>query len=226
MMETPGGQFKSHERTCSRSPELAVGLRHGVERGRGCSATTAPCRSKPSRHTSNSRRSTVVLVLERQPGRTENARPTGWFGEGDFACRRVEHQIIRRIFVAPISCTMTFCSRLSSSGSKAGLDRMSDSSIERQRHIGLQHAAQNRPWPRTLVAALMIAADLLRSSSEICRAERRFGALEGHMFKQMGNAMLVRPLIAAARADPHAKRGASRRCGIASVTTERPEEDG
>ena len=44
-------------------------------------------------------------------------------------------------------------------------------------------------------------------SSAICRARAPLGALERHVLEQMRDAVLVRPLVAAAGPDPDAERG-------------------
>ena len=77
--------------------------------------------------------------------------------------------------------------------------------VERERHVGSQHA-------RVVGGGLdrgrgvEVAADRLDLLGDLARgAPRR--ALERHVLEQMRDAVLVRPLVAAAGADPDAERG-------------------
>ena len=66
-------------------------------------------------------------------------RPTGWSGKA-VACRYSKTRSSGVSSMAPISCTMTFFSRASSSGSKAGSVRMSDRTSSASGTSALQHA--------------------------------------------------------------------------------------
>ena len=77
--------------------------------------------------------------------------------------------------------------------------------VERERNIGPQNA-------RVIGGGLdrgrriEVAADRLDLLGDLARAAAR-GAFERHVLEQMRDAMLVRPLVAAAGADPYAERG-------------------
>ena len=78
--------------------------------------------------------------------------------------------------------------------------------VERERHVGLEHA---RVIGGGLVTGrgVEIAADRLDLLGDLARgAPRR--ALERHVLEQMRDAVLVGALVAAAGADPDAERGA------------------
>ena len=77
--------------------------------------------------------------------------------------------------------------------------------VERERHVGLEHA---RVIGGGLDAGrgIEVAADRLDLLGDLARgAPRR--ALERHVLEQMRDAVLVGPLVAAAGADPDAERG-------------------
>ena len=78
--------------------------------------------------------------------------------------------------------------------------------IERERHVGAQHA---RVIGRGLDAGrrIEVAADRLDLLGDLARGAVR-GALERHVLEEMRDAVLVRVLVAAAGADPDAERGA------------------
>ena len=85
--------------------------------------------------------------------------------------------------------------------------------VERQRHVGLHH-------PRIIGrglgrgAGVEIAADRLDLLDDLARGAPR-GALEGHVFQQMRDAVLVRLFVAAADAGPDAeRRGFQMRHGV------------
>ena len=76
--------------------------------------------------------------------------------------------------------------------------------IQRQRHVGLEHARiVGGGFDRG--RGIEIAADRLDILGDLTRGPPR-GALERHVLEQMRNAMLVRLLVAAAGADPDAER--------------------
>ncbi len=148
-------------------------------------------------------------------------RPTGCLGKA-VSCRRSNTTSSGSSSLAPISCTMTFCSRRNSSGSKVGFGQDVGQDVERERHVGLEHARVIGGRFSTLVAALS-SPPTASISSAIWRARAPLRALERHVFEQMRNAVLVRLFVAAAGADPDPERGAISRCGMRSVTTDRPE---
>jgi hypothetical protein len=77
--------------------------------------------------------------------------------------------------------------------------------VERERHVGREHA---RVIGRALDTGrgVEVAADGLDLLGDLAGGSPR-GALEGHMLQEMGDAMLVGALIAAATAGPDAERG-------------------
>jgi hypothetical protein len=100
---------------------------------------------------------------------------------------------------------MTFCSRCNSSGSKAGFARMSDSTSTASGTSARSTRAKVR---RRLDAGrgIEVAANRLHLLGDL-PGGAPLRALERHVFEQMRDAMLVRPLVAAAGADPDAERG-------------------
>ena len=77
--------------------------------------------------------------------------------------------------------------------------------VERERHVGREHA---RVISRALDAGggVKVAADRLDLLGDLPGGSPA-GALEGHMLQEMRDAVLVRPLVAAATAGPDAERG-------------------
>ena len=92
--------------------------------------------------------------------------------------------------------------------------------VERKRHVGAQDA---RVIGRALDAGrrIEIAADRLDLLGDLARGAAR-RALECHVLEEMRDAVLVGALVAAA-APTQTPSEALCRCGIASVTTVRPE---
>jgi hypothetical protein len=90
-------------------------------------------------------------------------------------------------------------------GHEGGIGEDVGEHVERQRHIRLHH-------PRVIgggfsrCAGIEIAADRLDLLDDLARVALR-GALEGHVFEQMRDAVFVRLLVAAADAGPDAERG-------------------
>jgi hypothetical protein len=75
--------------------------------------------------------------------------------------------------------------------------------IERQRHVGFEHACVIGGAFRS-GSGIEIAAHSLDLFRDLPRAAPA-GALESHMFKKVGNTVLVMPLVTAARGHPHAE---------------------
>ena len=98
---------------------------------------------------------------------------------------------------------------------------MSASNVERQRHVGLEHARIIGGGLRA-GRGIEIAADGLDFLDDLPRAAPA-RALERHVLEKMRNAVLVEAFVAAAGVDPDAERRGSRRCGMASVTTLMPD---
>ena len=153
---------------------------------------------RDSRATSPPSNERTVLAVPRME------RPSGWSGKA-MACRCSKIRSSGVSATAPISWTMTFCSRRISSRIEGGFGENVGKHVERQRHVGLEHA-------RIIGGALgagrgiEIAAHGLDLLGDLPGgASPR--ALERHVFEEMRNAVLVAPFVAAAGIDPHAERG-------------------
>ena len=77
--------------------------------------------------------------------------------------------------------------------------------VERQRHVGLEHAGIVGGRFRA-GRGVEFAADRLKFLGDLARTAP-LGALERHVFEQVGNAVLVGVFVAAAGADPDPERG-------------------
>ncbi len=75
--------------------------------------------------------------------------------------------------------------------------------VERQRHVGFEHARVIGGGFRSR-RGVEIAAHSLDLFRDLPRAAPA-RALESHMFKKVGNAVLVMPLVTTARGHPHAE---------------------
>ena len=77
--------------------------------------------------------------------------------------------------------------------------------VHRQRHVGGQHAGVIGGHLSAGIG-VDIAAHILDRLGDLQRAAP-LGALERHMFKEMGDAVLFQPLVAPAGGDPDADGG-------------------
>jgi len=139
-------------------------------------------------------------------GRAEN-RTTDRLTRKGGRLQAVEHEIVGRIVRradllddhALLTCKLRRIERRV--GENIGQN------VERERHVGLEHARIERGGLHA-GRRVEIAADRLDLLGDLLRAAPR-RALERHVFEQMGNAVLVGQFVAAAGAHPHAER-----CGL------------
>ena len=131
-------------------------------------------------------------------------RPTGWSGERGLL-QLVEHEVVGRVLGRAdlLHDDVLLALQLLRIEGRIGQDV--GQHVERERHVGLEHARViGGGFDRG--AGVEIAADRLDLLGDLARGAPR-GALERHVLEQMRNAVLVRPLVAAAGADPDAERG-------------------
>jgi hypothetical protein len=144
--------------------------------------------------------------IERAHGlrRAENGTANRLIGKRG-RLQAVEHQIVRRIFGSAdfLHNDVLLAPQFLWIESRLGQDVRQH--VERQRHIGLKHSGI---IGGTLHAGhgIEIAADRLDGFGDLAGGAP-LGALERHMFEQMRYAVFVGLFIAAAGADPDAKRG-------------------
>ncbi len=105
---------------------------------------------------------------------------------------------------APISWTMTFFSRVTSSGIEARMRQDVGEHVEPERDVGLEHAGVIGGH-LDAGAGIEVAADRLDLLGDLARGAAR-RALERHVLEEMRDAVLVRRFVAAAAPDPDAER--------------------
>ena len=159
-------------------------------------------------------RAIVAREIGAQPRRTERAHglrraenraADRLLGKREFL-QALEHQIVRSVFRGAdllhdhVLLAPQFLRIESRLGQNVGQH------VERQRHVGLEHAGVIG-GALDAGGGIEIAADRLDLLGDLARGAL-LGALERHVFKQMRNAVFVGLLVAAAGADPDPERGA------------------
>ena len=137
-------------------------------------------------------------------GGAENRAAERLIGKGDLL-QMLENQVVGRVGDGAdlLNDDVLLAQQLVAVEGRLGQDV--GEHIERQRHVGLEHA---RVIGGVLGAGrrVEIAADGLDLLGDLPRgAPAR--ALERHVFEKMRDAVFVAPLVAAAGIDPHAERG-------------------
>jgi hypothetical protein len=116
----------------------------------------------------------------------------------------IEHQIVGRVFGCPDLLHDHVLLALEFVRIECGVRENVGQHVERERHIGFQHACVVGGGLKAR-RGVDVAAHRLDLLGDLARATA-LGALERHVLQEMRDAVLVGLLVAAAGADPHAKR--------------------
>ena len=186
----------------------AEAFRGGTERGRGYDRARPRRRRRrrwPRRYSGGrDSRSIAARSKASTPSRVPRiGRPIGWSGQA-VAVRRSNTRSSGVSSTAPISWTMTFFSRSSSSGSNALSVRRSPMTSS-ARSASLAQNAGEIAGPLDAGLCVEVAADVLDRLGDLAGASAA-RALERHVLDEMREPVLACALVARSRADEHADR--------------------
>ena len=165
------------------------------------------------RHHQHVGRAVIALEIDRQPLAVERAHRLALAQDraSDRLARKrgllqpFEHQIVGGVLRGADLLHDDVLLALQLLGIERGIGQDVGQHVERERHIGLEHARVVGGGFHA-GGGIEIAADRLDLLGDLARGAPR-GALERHVLEQMRDAMLVGLLVAAAGPDPDAERG-------------------